>query len=71
MQTQFDKGDDVDFSGCKDPHVVSNVLKLYLRELPNPLLTAESYQKFIDANCIIPSPYLFTKYSPFCSYSGR
>lgn len=54
-QAAFDKGDDVDFSGCKDPHVVSNVLKLYLRELPNPLLTAESYQKFLDANCTLNS----------------
>lgn len=41
----------MDFSSCSDPHVVSNVLKLYLRELPNPLLTAEYYQRFIDVNC--------------------
>jgi len=45
----FDRGEDVDLSNCSDPHVVANILKLYLRELPNPLLTAEMYPKFIEA----------------------
>ena len=32
-------GEDVDFSRVTDPHAVAGLLKLYLRELPEPLLT--------------------------------
>jgi hypothetical protein len=48
LKACFDRAEDVDLSTCKDPHVVANVLKLYLRELPNPLLTMELYPKFIE-----------------------
>jgi len=33
----------------KSPHLSANVLKLYLRELPDPLFTSHLYQRFIDA----------------------
>lgn len=32
-----------------DIHTVTGVLKLYLRELPEPLFTEACYQNFIDA----------------------
>jgi len=33
----------------RDIHCVSSVLKLYFRELPNPLLTFQLYQQFIES----------------------
>jgi len=41
---------DVDLSKCPDPHAVSGLLKLYLRELPEPLLTYELYDSFLGCN---------------------
>lgn len=32
----------------ENPNVISNVLKLYLRQLPEPLLTFKLYQNFIQ-----------------------
>lgn len=40
-------GKPVDFSTITDPHVITNILKQYLRELPEPLLTFHLYQQFI------------------------
>lgn len=39
-------GDD---SILQDIHCVSSVLKMYFRELPNPLLTYQLYEKFVAA----------------------
>lgn len=39
-------GDD---SIIQDIHCVSSVLKMYFRELPNPLLTYQLYEKFVAA----------------------
>ena len=33
----------------KSPHLSANVLKLYLRELPEPLFTSYLYHRFIGA----------------------
>jgi hypothetical protein len=46
---EFDLGLDVDLSTCEDPHVVSGLLKLYLREMPEPLLTFAAYEQFTQA----------------------
>lgn len=32
-----------------DIHAVTGVLKLYFRELPEPLFTEESYPQFVDS----------------------
>lgn len=32
-----------------DPHVIANALKCYLRELPEPLLTSELYEDWLEA----------------------
>eukprot|EP01112_Ceratiomyxa_fruticulosa_P019341 TRINITY_DN6318_c0_g1_i4.p1 TRINITY_DN6318_c0_g1~~TRINITY_DN6318_c0_g1_i4.p1 ORF type:complete len:684 (-),score=159.47 TRINITY_DN6318_c0_g1_i4:54-2105(-) len=52
LKSMYDRGNDVDLSTCPDPHVVSNLLKLFLRELPNPLMTSAYYPKFIEAYSI-------------------
>mmetsp|Transcript_17832 Transcript_17832/g.45388 ORF Transcript_17832/g.45388 Transcript_17832/m.45388 type:complete len:758 (-) Transcript_17832:168-2441(-) len=43
----YDTGKDVDLSSCPAPHVVSGLLKMYLRELPEPLLTFDFFQPFL------------------------
>eukprot|EP00128_Syssomonas_multiformis_P016083 Colp12_sorted_trinity150504_noHs@13398 len=48
----FDKGEDAKLSDCTDPHVVAGLLKLYLRELPEPLLTYPLYDAFVAAQRI-------------------
>lgn len=49
---RFNSGEDVNFSEESDPHAVAGVLKLYLRELPEPLLTYSRYQDFIDCMAV-------------------
>jgi hypothetical protein len=41
-------GEQVDFAGIEDIHVVSGLLKLLLRELEEPLLTFGMYDHLID-----------------------
>jgi len=38
LRSQFDQGHDADFSEIYDPHAISGLLKLYLRELPTSLV---------------------------------
>jgi hypothetical protein len=42
-------GEDVDLSTCRDPHTVASLLKQYLRELPEPILTFDMYDSYIAA----------------------
>jgi hypothetical protein len=42
----FDDGEDSDFSDCYDCNVISGLLKLYLRELPDSLFTREMNSQF-------------------------
>lgn len=46
---QFNSGIMVDLSNEIDPHTVSGLLKLYFREMPEPLLTYDLYDSFIAA----------------------
>jgi len=41
MKEQFDEGSDVNVMLCNNPHTVAGLLKLFLRELPTPLIQAE------------------------------
>ena len=43
-------GVDVDLTKCNDPHTVAGLLKLYFRELPEPLLTFDLYDDFIESH---------------------
>lgn len=43
----------------QDIHCVGSLCKLYFRELPNPLLTYELYQKFtVSQDTTEPSPHV-------------
>ncbi|KAH3757005.1 Rho GTPase-activating protein [Pelomyxa schiedti] len=46
LKDQFNKGTAPEFN---DPYAVAAVLKLYLRELPDPLLTFALYDSFMEA----------------------
>jgi len=46
----FDTGKEVNFNEEKNPHNVASLLKLYLREIPEPLFTYERYDDFIKAS---------------------
>jgi hypothetical protein len=48
FREQYDQGITVDLRGCPDPHTVAGLLKLYLRELPEPLLTFDMYDKVVN-----------------------
>lgn len=55
IKALYDTDQPVDFEDldvCKSPHTVAAILKLYLRELPEPLLTYELYDCFMAANAI-------------------
>jgi len=48
LKARFDAGEPVDLSQC-DPHLVAGLLKAFLIELPEPLLTFGLYDEFIEA----------------------
>lgn len=48
-QAEYDKGHPVDLSKELDPHCVAGIFKLYLRVMPEPLLTFDRYTAFINA----------------------
>jgi len=41
MKSSFNQGCDVDLNECYDPHAISGLLKLYLRELPDSIVPAQ------------------------------
>lgn len=55
---EFDEGNSPDLIACvDDPHVCASLLKQYLRELPEPLLTFELYDCFL-ASASVPEEVL-------------
>jgi len=46
---RFDRGENLTFPDEEDPHTVTGVFKLWLREIPDPLLTKDLYEMFIAA----------------------
>ncbi|KAF2072481.1 hypothetical protein CYY_006213 [Polysphondylium violaceum] len=55
-KAKYDKGEKVDLSTESDPHAIAGLLKLYLRELPDPILTFEKYNNFIAAQSVDDFP---------------
>ncbi|MDP2438532.1 MAG: hypothetical protein Q8P67_22540 [archaeon] len=47
-RSEYDSGRSPDLSTNRDPHAIAGLLKLWLRELPEPLLTFELFQPFLD-----------------------
>jgi len=52
----IDIGDRVDFStfDFNGPHVVTGLLKMFLRQLPDPLITHRFFEQFVAAGNIVP-----------------
>eukprot|EP00033_Pygsuia_biforma_P004477 GCRY01004911.1.p1 GENE.GCRY01004911.1~~GCRY01004911.1.p1 ORF type:complete len:314 (+),score=49.33 GCRY01004911.1:250-1191(+) len=50
LKEKYDKGGNVDLKKEDNIHNVTGLLKMYFRELPDPLLTFECYDMFIAAN---------------------
>ena len=48
---------------CADPHVLAGVLKSYLRELPEPLLTHTLYQDWLAAARYFNGPIYITVFN--------
>lgn len=49
LKSEFNAGEKVDLRAVADPHTVTGVLKLWFRELPEPLMTYDLYESFIAA----------------------
>jgi len=49
LQEEFERGEDVQFSPDLDICSVTSVLKQYFRTLPNPLITYEAYDRFVES----------------------
>lgn len=47
LRARFEKGEPIDFGGEKNINNVANLLKAFLRELPEPLLTAQLYDQWV------------------------
>ncbi|CAZ82194.1 unnamed protein product [Tuber melanosporum] len=52
IQEAFERGDDVPFDSNVDICGVTSVLKQYFRNLPNPLLTYDIYERFVDTTTV-------------------
>ncbi|XP_041943349.1 LOW QUALITY PROTEIN: rho GTPase-activating protein 22 [Alosa sapidissima] len=48
LQDAFDRGDKPQFDSNTDVHTVASLLKLYLRELPEPVIPFAKYEDFIS-----------------------
>lgn len=52
LRKDFDKGEDVSLNTIEDPHIVAGLLKLFLRELPEPVFPFDHYHELIEAYSI-------------------
>lgn len=52
----FDAGERPSFPSDTDVHTVASLLKLYLRELPEPVIPWTQYQDFLDCTNLLDSP---------------
>jgi len=56
LRERFDAGHDVDLPNLKyDPHCVAGLLKSFLREIPEPILTAKLRLDFFSSSSWNPS----------------
>jgi len=49
LRKEFDKGENPNLTLVEDPHVIAGLLKLFLRELPEPLFPFEIYDKLVTS----------------------
>ena len=50
IQDDFERGEDVQFDPELDICSVTSILKQYFRNLPNPLITYELYDRFVETS---------------------
>ncbi|KAK2872889.1 hypothetical protein Q8A67_022786 [Cirrhinus molitorella] len=55
LQEAFDAGEKPSFDNSTDVHTVASLLKLYLRELPEPLVPFSRYEEFLVCGKRIPT----------------
>lgn len=48
IKEKIDQGKAIDFSSFVDPHLAPGLLKMYLRDLPKPLMTFELYGRWLE-----------------------
>lgn len=65
LREEFDRGVDIRLDEDHSVHDVAALLKEFLRDMPDPLLTKELYTAFINTTCKLPHPS-----SPFSSSSS-
>lgn len=75
LREEFDRGVDVQLDEEHSIHDVAALLKEFLRDMPDPLLTKELYTAFINTTCRLLLPFLFpppcmTLFSPSDSLSS-
>lgn len=56
LKEKFDSGDKIDFSRYTDINIVCGAVKLYLRELPIPVVTFDAYNEVMKATSTISDP---------------
>ena len=49
LKELYDSGSQEDFSSTEDVHTVASLLKLYLRELPEPVVPFTLYESYKEA----------------------
>lgn len=53
LREEFDRGVDVQLDEEHSIHDVAALLKEFLRDMPDPLLTRELYTAFINTTCMV------------------
>jgi hypothetical protein len=72
LRQSWDRGNRVEITTIQNPHTVTGLMKLFLRELPEPLLMSETYLAFASisqskshfSSFLSPVPFLSYTYSP-------
>lgn len=59
MKPRCVTGETVHFSEIEDVHLAAVILKTFLRELPEPLLTYKLYNDIVNFNCMYQSLLFF------------
>eukprot|EP00066_Takifugu_rubripes_P012410 XP_011601676.1 PREDICTED: rho GTPase-activating protein 22-like isoform X3 [Takifugu rubripes] len=54
LQGAFDRGEKLVFDSSTDVHTVASLLKLYIRELPEPIVPFSKYTQFLSCAQILP-----------------
>jgi len=48
LAAALSEGDALEFASVKSVHVIAGIVKLFLRELPEPLLTFHFYEQYVE-----------------------